>query len=241
MNKIFKRFLISIISIIIIIFVAFLSWTSFTYKPTQLSLDSMSSDNLVKVSDDNFIVFSPKNTTPTKGLIFYPGAKVEPQSYSSLCRKIAEEGYLVVIVPMTLNLAILSPDKAESVINNFNYIDTWVMAGHSLGGVMASDYAVKNPKVKGVVFYASYPQGDKLKNSDEKVLSIYGSLDGVANLDKINYSSLPKDFKIVKIEGGNHAQFGSYGKQSGDNDATISNEDQIKLASKYTVEFMNTL
>ena len=59
---------------------------------------------------------------------------------------------------MNFNLAILSPNRADSIINNYKDIDTWVIGGHSLGGVMASNYALKNDKIKGLVLLASYPQ-----------------------------------------------------------------------------------
>lgn len=50
-----------------------------------------------------------------------------------------------------------------------------------------------------------------------------------------------KNSKIIEIEGGNHGNFGSYGKQSGDNESKISGEEQINQAIKYTVELMNDL
>lgn len=40
---------------------------------------------------------------------------------------------------------------------------------------------------------------------------------------------------IVAVEGGNHAQFGNYGKQRGDAEATISREEQQDI----TVEAIN--
>lgn len=241
MKKVLKRVSIILVSIIAVLCVAFFIWAKIDYKPNQVAVTAMKSDNLVKVNHDEFITFTPKNVTPEKGFIFYPGAKVDPESYAPLCQQIAEKGYLVVIAPMPLDLAILSPDKAEDIINKFKDINTWAIGGHSLGGVMACDYAVKNPKIKGVVLYASYPQGDELKDSDKKVLSIYGSLDGVANLEKVRKAALPEDADIVEITGGNHGQFGSYGEQSGDNKATISNETQISIAAEDTVKFLKSL
>jgi hypothetical protein len=43
---------------------------------------------------------------------------------------------------------------------------------------------------------------------------------------------------IVVIEGGNHAQFGNYGKQKGDPDATISREEQQDKAVEAIKEFL---
>ncbi|MDO4535761.1 MAG: alpha/beta hydrolase [Clostridium perfringens] len=240
-SKVVKNSLLSLVLVLIISFIVFFIWAKFTYKPTSIAVNAMVSNELVNVTKDEFIVFTPNNITEAKGLIFYPGAKVEPESYTTLCKEIAKEGFLVVIAPMPLDLAILSPNKAESIIDKFDNIETWAIGGHSLGGVMASNYGMKNDRIKGIIFYASYPQGDKLKNSDKKVLSIYGSLDGVANLENIKNASLPDDAKFIEIEGGNHSQFGSYGEQSKDNKATISEDEQIHLAAKYTVELLNSL
>lgn len=241
MKKVIKRIFISLIAIIAVLCIAFLIWAKIDYKPTSVAVTAMESNNLVTVNNGDFITFTPKNVNPTKGFIFYPGAKVDPESYAPLCQQIADKGFLVVIAPMPLDLAILSPNKAEEIIDKFKDINTWAIGGHSLGGVMACDYAVKDPKIKGIVLYASYPQGDELKDSDKKVLSMYGSLDGVANTEKVRKAALPNDAEIVEINGGNHAQFGSYGEQSGDNKATISNEQQINIAAEDTVKFLNNL
>ena len=233
--------IIIFISIIFTLAIVFFIWANITYKPTPLAILSMLSDNSVTVTKNNFIVFTPNNSIPSKGFVFYPGAKVKPESYAPLCKKISKEGFLVIIAPMTLNLAVFSPNKAKNIINNFNNIDTWIIGGHSLGGAMASNYALKDSKIKGIVFYGSYPSKNKLKGSDKQILSIYGSLDGIASLKNIKDSPPPENSKFIEIKGGNHAQFGSYGNQAGDNKAKISNEYQIDLASRYTVEFLNNV
>jgi hypothetical protein len=52
---------------------------------------------------------------------------------------------------------------------------------------------------------------------------------------------LPANTKYVVIEGGNHAQFGSYGFQAGDNEATISPEEQWTQIAAATLEFLKEL
>ena len=96
---------------------------------------------------------------------------------------------------------------------------------------MAANYAAENDVIEGLVLYGSYPQGDKLKDSDINVISIYGSKDGVADLEKVKNAILPKNSKLIEIEGGNHAGFGSYGPQKGDNEATITGEEQLEEES----------
>ena len=158
-------------------------------------------------------------------------------------KKISEAGYKVIIVPMPLNLAVLNSDKAKKVINNYPEIDKWVIGGHSLGGVMACKYAPENDKVKGVVLYASYPQGHELKNTDIKVLSLWGSEDKVASMEKIKdgKNKMNSDAEFIEINGGNHSHFGDYGEQKGDGTSTITSQEQWNETAKYTIDFLDNI
>ena len=146
------------LSILVIVFlVGIINWIGTSYKPGQLALDSLVSDNKVEVTVDGNITFTPKGKEATKGFILYPGAKVDAKAYAPLCRAIAENGYEVIILDMPLNFAMLAPNKAEKVIKEHDHIKSWVVGGHSLGGVVASRFAAKNKNVDGVVLLASYP------------------------------------------------------------------------------------
>ena len=131
---------------------------------------------------------------------------------------------------MPLNLAVFGSSRAASVIEAYPDIQYWVIGGHSLGGSMAALYADKHhDQINGLSLWASYPaSSNDLSDSNINVSSIYGTQDGLATKDKIDASRelLPPDTTWVPIEGGNHAQFGWYGDQSGDNPATISRQDQ---------------
>ena len=48
----------------------------------------------------------------------------------------------------------------------------------------------------------------------------------------------PADTEFIVIQGGNHAQFGDYGPQPGDNPATISPESQWQQTTDATVQFL---
>ncbi|WP_167957522.1 alpha/beta family hydrolase [Anaerosporobacter faecicola] len=211
-----------------------------SYQPNALAEEALLNGSTVEVIKGENIAFVPK-VEATKGFIFYPGGLVEPEAYAPLCRGIAEQGYLVVIVPMKWNLAILSPNRANSVVKEYPDIKTWAIGGHSLGGVMASSYAGKHDTIAGVVFYAAYPKSDELVDKECKVLSIYGSKDGVADQKKIKSAKLPKDATFIEIEGGNHSYFGSYGLQKGDKEAEIAPQQQTEQAVSATVEFLEML
>ena len=234
--------LIKIITGIIVIgIVGLFIWANDSYKPQALAKEALISDNTVEVKIDKFISFTPKNIEVTKGFIFYPGAKVDPESYAPLCRKIAEQGYEVVIVKMPMNLAILSYNRGEKVINEYSNIKNWVVGGHSLGGTMAAKFASENTAVDGVVLLSSYPIGDELKNMGKEVLSIWGSKDGIVNFEKLIKSKekLPEDTTYVEIEGAKHSQFGDYGEQKGDDSPIINREEQIDIAAKDIINFIS--
>lgn len=242
-NKTFKKLGFILLGLIIIALIFIVSFFTTSYGPSTQAMANLEDSTLVDVTVDNFISFAPENTTATTGLIIYPGAKVEPEAYAPLANKIAQAGYEVIITPMPLNFAIFDSNAADEVISKFPNIKNWVISGHSLGGVMAAKYASENSNIKGVIFYASYPQGDELKDSNIEVASIYGSLDGVANLEKIVGSKdlLPTSTTFVEITGGNHAQFGSYGEQSGDNPAEISVDEQIEKAANASIELLDKI
>ena len=52
---------------------------------------------------------------------------------------------------------------------------------------------------------------------------------------------MPKNTEFIKIEGGNHSQFGDYGLQKGDNKATITKKEQITSTANYTVELLDKI
>ncbi|MBE6048128.1 MAG: alpha/beta hydrolase [Clostridium sp.] len=236
-KNIFRRVIIVILVLLMSITGVFIIWANDTY----VSLEILSGSDSIEVENGDYIVFKPKEVEPTRGIIFYPGAKVEPEAYVKLCSKIAQEGYLVIIAPMTLNFAIFSPNKAENIIDKYTNIENWTMSGHSLGGVMAANYALKDSRVDSIIFYASYPQGNGLKDSNLKTLSIYASNDGIAKLERVKDAVLPEQSEIVTIQGGNHAGFGTYGEQTGDNKADISNDEEINIATEYAVKFLKSL
>ncbi len=72
------------------------------------------------------------------------------------------------------------------------------------------------------------------------ITSVYGTRDGLATPDKIAASRalLPADTRWVAIEGGNHAQFGWYGSQAGDNPAAIEHEEQQNQTINAALELL---
>lgn len=160
-------------------------------------------------------------------MIFYPGAKVEHTAYLPLLSKLADQGIDCFLIKMPCNLAFFGQNKAEKIMDSYEY-EHWYLSGHSLGGAMAASYASKHlDRLDGLVLLAAYPT-KSLRSDSFSVLSLYGSEDGVLNMEKVKEGNthMPADYTEVCIEGGNHAQFGSYGMQKGDHAAQISQEEQ---------------
>ncbi len=214
-------------------------------EPMPQALAALQSDARVQVDMQPWLVFRPLGAQPTTGLIFYPGGLVDPRAYAPMARDIAARGYLVVIVPMPLNLAFLDVNGAQAVIRAFPTIPRWALGGHSLGGVAAAMFIQEHPDtVQGLVLWASYPApGDNLSEHALRTVSIYGTRDGLATNGKIDASRplLPPSTRWVAIEGGNHGQFGWYGLQSGDGAATISREQQQEQIVSATTDLLSAL
>jgi pimeloyl-ACP methyl ester carboxylesterase len=231
--------------IILLIFISFAAWALIIPSPMAEALAATQSNSQVNVTTDPWLVFQPTEVNPTTGLIFYPGGKVDPRAYAPMAQEIAKQGYLVVIVPMPFNLAVFGANRAASVIQAYPEIQHWVIGGHSLGGSMAAAYADKHDEqIDGVILLASYPaSSNSLVENNIEVTSIYGTQDGLATGEKIDASRplLPADTTWVQINGGNHAQFGWYGDQSGDQPATISREDQQSQVLQAVLDTLKTV
>ncbi len=231
--KLFKGMGIILLSLTIILCAAAGIYAADYYHMEERAVTALeSSDNVTVTVENNLAVFTPNE--PKIGFIFYPGGKVEYTAYAPLMEMLAENGVLCVIPKMPLNLAVLSVDSAEKISAQYPDIDTWYIGGHSLGGSMAASHAAHCDKVKGVVLLAAYSTAD-LTNTDLQVLSIYGTRDGVLNMEKYReyFPNLPADTTEIILEGGNHAQFGSYGKQENDGNPLIGEfEQQVQTMSQ---------
>ena len=196
----------------------FFWYVSDYYQAEEVALEVMAQESGITVQD-HLTILSPSYPTDT-AIIFYPGAKVEAEAYLPLLDQIRQIGVICILVQMPFRMAIFDAGAAEEVIAQFPEIQHWYVAGHSMGGAMASQFASEHPdQVDGLILMGAYLYGDY---PDEKTLTIYGSLNQSVE-DHIDYTE-----NIVEIQGGNHAQFGNYGPQKGDPPASISAQEQQK-------------
>ena len=244
MNKLLKRGLYLLLTLVLVSGAGFVIWAKQALGPEPAALEALQSDSLVTVTvKPEYTIFAPAKGQPVTALIFYPGGRVDYRSYAPPLRKIAEKGYLVILTPGRLNLAFLDLNAGEAPIEDFPTIRHWAIGGHSLGGVAATFFAANHPQVQGVVYWASYPGDDRLKNSGLKIMSIFGTQDALATPEKIAASKplLPASTVFIPIDGGDHSGFGAYGFQPGDNPASIPAEAQWQAAADATSQLLGSL
>ena len=186
--------------------------------------------SVTKLSDGGTKGYSFTKEGNEKALIFYAGAKVDERAYSPLMAELADSGIDCYLVEIPFHMAMFAADAPSWFIEKFNdnNYDVWMVGGHSMGGIVAAQYAAKHSDViDGIVLLASYSTASIPQ--DIALCSIYGSNDGCLGMEQ--YESHKVNFPAVSeehvIDGGNHAQFASYGAQKGDGKATISPDAQV--------------
>ena len=231
-----RRILLALAILVVLMVGAFAWYVSDYYHADDVAQSYVNNGQAggvtVRTLDGGELAFVPEQ--PVAGLIFYPGGKVEPESYAPLMERCAELGVLCVLVKPPFNLAVLNPNAADGIPEQFPDVTRWAIGGHSLGGVMAADYLSRHEdSFDGAVLLAAYTAAD-LTGFGGKVLLVTGTNDQVMNREKYEESRdlLPTSVTELTIEGGNHAQFGNYGPQSGDGEATIPASQQQQATAQ---------
>ena len=220
-----QRILWIALSTVAVAALAFGIYVSNYYHATDVALDAFEAKDGIRVKSVDG-VFCLETSGSTDGLVFYPGGKVQAEAYLPLLRRVAGRGIDCYLVKMPFNLAVFGVDRASGVMVAHPH-ERWFLAGHSLGGAMASRWAAAHSgELDGLVLLAAYPT-QKLPE-ELKVLVLYGSEDGVLNRVNLenNLGLLPSNAVVEQLPGGNHAYFGSYGEQNGDGAATITPDEQ---------------
>jgi hypothetical protein len=227
----FWKWLLAVFGVgIMIALLGGIQWATYARPPLPEALEALETDDLVQVTDDPWLTFSPRQSAPETGFVFYPGGRIDPRGYAPLMRDIAARGYLVVVPEMPINMAVFKPNIATEIMDAYPEIRSWVIGGHSVGGAMAARYTANHPdSTAGLVIWASYPPDSAdLSGLEIPVVSIYGSRELRVNDTSVGERKhlLPRDARYLRIEGGDHHQFGSYQIPPEDRLATIPREAQ---------------
>lgn len=241
----FKRIIWLSISIVLAgLLIWGVSWATYARPPLPQALAALESDALVTVVENPWLTFTPTGEIQA-GLIYYPGGRIDPRGYSNMMRTIAEEGYLVVVPSMPINMAIFNTNAAEGIISYYPDVENWAIAGHSVGGTAAAMYTAKNPeKIDGLAIWASYPANSSdLSELDLPVYLIYGELD--EGVDRLSIEEkkglLPPDTVYLEIPGGDHHQFGTYLTEPEDDRSTTPRAVQQDIIIQGTLDLLKTI
>jgi len=220
----------------------------YLYKAIGLDASFLRSSGTVKVAQTGDVwSFSPTKSTGSATLVFCYGSQVEPTAYAPLARRISENGFSVVLIKLGAKYDSLEAQKQDGVARIRRFVSErgkgkFVVGGHSLGAAIAARFANENPGLlSGLLLCATtHPRDFSLSMLKMPVAKIYATKDGVARQDQVerNKSLLPVTTQWRLIEGGNHAQFGFYGQQSGDGIATISREKQQEIVLQEALKLL---
>jgi Alpha/beta hydrolase family len=224
-----KKYLIGI-ALVLVILVLSLSFFLKPAKATELEFAKIAENkNITLENKEKEWIIRP--TKSTANLVFITGGLVEEKAYLYKLSLLSIATETTIYVPKILfNLAFFDQGAISRVVKNYS-LANYSVAGHSLGGVVACYYVRDNqndPELKGLILMASYCDKE-IPDYKGYIISIQGTQDGVVQKSKKDEADkkLPSQAKILSIEGANHASFGNYGSQKGDNQATISDQEAL--------------
>jgi pimeloyl-ACP methyl ester carboxylesterase len=204
-----------------------------TFRPWGVAADVLETHaGVAATTRDDAIVFAPA-APRSSGLMLLPGCPVDPVAYAPLARRIAEQGHLALIVKIPYRCASLPSleaqlDRRVHALAATSPTTRWVLAGHSRGAAHAARIASARPTdiAAYVLIGTSHPRDRDLSRLAIDVTKVAATNDGVAGPAQFDTARLPASTHWVRIEGGNHAQFGYYGYQLFDGRATITRQAQ---------------
>ena len=243
-RKTVRRIILIVLAAVLVLSAVIIGMCLFNERPavqTVATYQSTYCDTVISVAEDGGVEILPRNTDADIGIVFYVGAQITPDAYIPFLARIAEQGYACFIPDFTFNMAALEPKAADEIIPAHPEIKSWILAGHSMGGLTASGYADDHrDTVDGLILIAAYTNQD-MSDARLPVLAVFGDTDGVMNKGLYEKRKVwnPADFEEHIIPGANHAQYGDYGKQPRDNDATISAEEQQSQTAEIILDWLN--
>lgn len=230
------------------VFVVFVAWELIAFHAWGVDDSVLVSNESVEVVDSpSSIQFLPRRPRAA-GLIFFPGALVDPTAYAPLVRRTADAGYPAFLVRLPLRG--FSTDEATRAagataqeLMEAHPGLRWLVAGHSKGGLFACRVASAHPVQALLLLGTTHPRVFSLSSLAIPVTKVTGSRDGLAGPARVRAAAgnLPPSTRFVLLEGGNHSQFGYYGFQLGDRPAAISREEQQNLVFSVVLEELSAL
>jgi hypothetical protein len=211
------------LSSLLVTVVSFLTWFHIVFAAERDATLEVFRDDGIQVTEvEGSIVMEAADGRGETGILYFPGARVDPYSYLYPLSEIAASGVTVVIMDPLMNMALFDTRSVEELALAAPEVNDWVLSGHSLGGVRACMLA-QHPDVVGLVLMGSYCATD-ISALDIPMLQVLASKDGLIDTEAVSASAslLPDSARTIMLEGASHASFGTYGDQPGDGTATLN-------------------
>jgi len=246
---------------------------------TNNTLGFTAMDSVMGLQPADLLVFRPLTSIagPYPTILFQPGANADPDtfinwhSYDLYAEHLASYGYVVLIINNTAggpNATLFTQlhDSIKARVADptnwmHNYIDTtrFIAAGHSNGGMNATDLIVARPtEVKAIMYLASYPNpgiagfgAQDVTTYPGKVLFLNGDQDSTGNTltgvtNDVSHSAFDGSFTAasckvrVLFSGMGHGAFGDYANPA-QPVGTIGRADATASVRHYLVSFLKTV
>ncbi len=223
----------------------FIAWSLLASRAQPVARAALDSDARVRVTrGDGYWSFVPSSPA-SAGLIFFPGALVDPVAYAPMVHAIADAGYTALLIQVPNRGAFGGANSPEVFARVRSAtaatgLRRWVAAGHSRGGVITASLVRDGfPGLAGAVLIGTtHPRDFSLASTSIAMTRVFGTRDTVADAYKQERTraNLPLSTRIVRIDGGNHSQFGYDGFQPGDWPAGISRDEQQAITRRAIVD-----
>ncbi|HSW81275.1 MAG TPA: alpha/beta hydrolase [Candidatus Saccharimonas sp.] len=228
------------ITVVALAVVGYVMWLVTPQSAQGVPLAAAKTIATVAYSDQSQAIVLTPSIPATKALLFYPDARIDSAAYAYKLSAIAEQGVAIVIAKPIAHFALVDLTSVASYKSLLPNITQWFVGGHSLGGVKACQTAGDAQNgFKGLVLFAAYCNND-LSKANIKALSIIGSADQQTTQEQIDQNKLhmPAQTTYQTINGLNHAGFGNYGAQSGDDQMTINDDDARDQIAQFVARFV---
>ncbi|HKX73412.1 MAG TPA: alpha/beta hydrolase [Candidatus Saccharimonadales bacterium] len=236
-----KVFVFAGVGLLAAVLVGFITYYNLPMKAEARELGMAQNMMTVRYRDTpNAVVLAPL-AEAKKGIVLYPGARIDPAAYAYKMSLVAQSGVAVVIVKPPLHAPPLDWRPIADYTGLVESVGDWYVAGHSLGGVKACQVASGNAQLKGLLLFGAYCAGS-ISGLSMPVVSIGGSADRITTPDDIakRKADLPATTTYEMIEGLNHSGFADYGTQGGDGDMAVSDIAALSRLTSIITRFVGT-
>ena len=209
--------------VLILVIVLLLAWWALAYYNKAFDEAIVIADSME--FEENVYSFRSNSEV---GFIIFSGAKADERSYAYMAKLLYDKGYNVFIPKVLFHMSVTGIRQGLDIIEGNPEVKSWILIGHSLGGVPVSRIASREPEgLEGVAFLASYLLTD-LSEIAISAIRINAENDQIMNKERLDahVDYLPKHSVSSVLMGANHKGFGAYDSVSRDGVATMTWKEQ---------------